>query len=127
MELPEWARKKLDRRFTDLEERASFRMTGDIKEDLSPPGRTSEQVSNGWLFSEASTAVFKASSTGTAHGYDWDVVTAQGPKRLFSTRLLALRALRRAVEKETATRLRNIDLEIKDEELATSWEFYPDD
>lgn len=58
-----------------------------------------------------------ACSSYIHHGIDSDTkTTAQGSRHLFSTKLLALRALRREIEKHSAKRLRDIDRMIEEEE-----------
>lgn len=69
----------------------------------------------GYTFNAYAMQVYEACTTEFFHAVGrTDRVEAQGPLRLYSTRLLALRALRNAVERECAERLAKIDQMIED-------------
>lgn len=57
----------------------------------------------------------RACSSYVHHGIGWERTTAQNPKRLYSTRLLALRAVRNELERDCAFELARIDKWIEDE------------
>ena len=81
--------------------------------DVLPP--TGMELATGYLFSVSCLRVDPACTSFSLHSaYRSDKVTTQGSRRLYSTRLLALRALRNAVERECADRLAKVDQMIED-------------
>lgn len=98
----------------------SLHFTDPVVEDIPVPSGSSD-TTRGWLFNayREHDQVQRSCSSTTSHSFGRDDKTnAQQPRALFSTRLLALRALRNAVELEAATRLRGIDKMIEQEEKA---------
>ncbi len=100
----------------------SLRFTEPVRPDVPPP--TSEERGNrltvGYDFAGAlGTAggrVEVACSSSVHHALGrTDKTTSQGSRALYSTRLLALRALRHEVEQECAKRLAGIDKQIEQE------------
>lgn len=92
-----------------------------VRPDLPPPvyGKTT----SGWAFNEFTLNVMPAWSESIYHGIgssapESKMSGSQGSKWLYSTRLLALRAMRNEVELEAARRLRKIDAHIELEVVA---------
>ena len=118
--------KKEQQQFQELKEEfdlyRALRWTASIETDVSVPessyGNT-EGLAKGFLFNDylGGPRVERAcsSSVGHAFGQD-DRTTTQNPRRLYSTRLLALKALRYALEKKCAEKLLEIDRQIQKEE-----------
>lgn len=89
------------------------------KPDLLPPSGYGaiNKLINGWSYNTHSRSVAKACSSSISHHYGgWDKTTTQNPKSLYSTKLLALKALRAELEREFAVALCNIDNQIKEEQ-----------
>lgn len=101
---------------------AALRTTADVEPDLPLPAPwvSGRALRKGFLpIAETSDypRVDVACSDGLYHSsHRDDKVTSQGGRALYSTRLLALRALRRLVEKYCAERLRRVDRMIEEEE-----------
>lgn len=74
-------------------------------------------VSMGWDFnSYQSPRVEKACSSSIGHDFgNWKGTTTQQPRALFSTKLLALRAMRHEIEMEACRKLRAVDKMIEAE------------
>ena len=85
-----------------------------VERDLPPPSYEdgSGAMTRGWDFNAYNQQVYKACSSSVYHGHGWDKATSQRPLSLFSTRSLALKALRNAVHFEMVRKLANIDLMI---------------
>lgn len=99
----------------------SFRLTSDVKLDVPIPVLLSGALSKGYLFCAAKTdhpRVVEACSSSVNHGTDSQIKTSsQGARELYSTKLIALKALRREVEKHCMERLRKVDKMIEAEEI----------
>lgn len=97
----------------------ALRFTDEVKPDVPAPISSysaTDGLSKGFLFNAYIAAVAPACSSSAAHNYGNDTKTAtQYPRILYSTRLLALRGLRHAVELECAKRLAAIDKQIEKE------------
>jgi hypothetical protein len=97
---------------------SALRTTTDIFPDILPPVCGSI-LSKGWIFIGHYGdfgRVELACSSIHSHGIgQQDKADSQGSLALFSTKELALKALRRAVEKECAYRLRRIDKMLENE------------
>lgn len=88
--------------------------TEDVAPDLYPPILPDTHIQNGYDFNLESRSVVEACSSWNLHGYGkWSRVYAQGPISLYSTKLLALKALRRALELRFATELKDLDKQIR--------------
>ena len=103
----------------ELRVQVALRWTAPVIPDVPPPsGDAVQRLSKGFLFcgetSSMGGAVDKACSSSVHHsiGRD-DQTTSQHSRHLYSTRLLALRALRYATEKYCAGLLRRIDAQIE--------------
>ena len=98
---------------------AALRTTADVKTDVTPPAGSDAELSKGWaVVAETSeyARVEVACSSSIYHSIGkQDKTDSQRPKHLYSTKLLALKALRRAVEKRAAEQLRRVDRMIEEE------------
>ena len=113
--LPKWARELLEAKDNEARLARSLRFTEFVREDLPPPSRTSNTLTKGCLSFLGNGSVTKACSSHISHGFGWEKTTSQKPQWLYSTRLLALRGLRNAVENRAAKELSDIDREIEKE------------
>ena len=97
----------------------ALRFTEEVKPDVMPPGRMSDGLTKGFLYNAYGDGrIAPACSSSMSHNFGSDKATQSKDARpLYSTRLLALRGLRHAVELECAKRLAGIDKQI-DQELA---------
>lgn len=76
-------------------------------------------LAKGWLFNTYRGDVDVACSTSIYHAYGkYDETTSQGARELFSTKLLALRALRYEMALKFAASLTEIDARIHAEQVA---------
>lgn len=93
----------------------ALRWTKPVARDLPPPEKFSE-TTHGFDFNTYNASVFPAWSSSVTHGtgiYDKKTRSAsQNCCSLFSTEVLALRALRHALENEAAKKLADIDARI---------------
>ena len=103
---------EVDERISRVNTLAALRWTEEVKPDIPKPDSYSVETT-GWSYS---TSIFyggdrveTAWSSSGAHGTGSRSCGSQGGVGLFSTELLALKALRHSVEKECATRLYRID------------------
>lgn len=104
----------VDAEITELKVKLALRWTDHIFYDVPAPPPTSDGLTIGWL--PCYDRVEKACSSSTFHGLGTiDKTTSQGPKPLFSTRLLALKALRNDMEARFARELYKVDQWIKEE------------
>lgn len=92
---------------------ASFYRTEAVEPDVEPPELLSDGLKTGFLCVGAKSEWARikmacTSSIGHSSGNN-DKTTSQGSRRLFSTRLRALKALRNEVENECMKRLRAVD------------------
>ena len=96
---------------------AALRTTSDVYPDVPPP--SSGGLSKGYAVvasTSDSARVELACSSSVNHATGrQDKTTTQGPRHLYSTKELALKALRREVERHCAQRLRRIDIMIEEE------------
>lgn len=85
--------------------------------DVLPPEQVGDRfLSTGFTFNAYTNSIDVACSGPVSHAVGrTDTTTTQGGKRLYATRLLALRALRNAVERICAERLAAIDRQIERE------------
>ena len=85
--------------------------------DVLPPEQVGDRfLSTGYTFNAYANRIDVACSGPVSHAVGrTDTTTTQGGKRLYATRLLALRALRNAVERACAERLAAIDARIEQE------------
>lgn len=90
----------------------ALKLTGDIERDVEIP-KTHSKIVNGWNFNVYSGDVLKSCSSSVSHNHGyWDRTAIQKPIRQFSSKLLATKALRRAMEIRYAENLLALDQEI---------------
>jgi hypothetical protein len=96
--------------------RAALRWTGEAPSpDVPPP--TDNSLTTGWLFSVHGQRVDAACSDAVSYAYGrTDRTTTQGSRALYSSRRLALQALRAAMERKFAEELARIDVLLADED-----------
>jgi hypothetical protein len=102
----------------ELREAKALRWTDPVRKDVPPPAAGS--TTSGFVFNAHNGSVSPAWSKSVAHGIGSHAPQSQcsGSQNgisMFSSRLLALRALRHEVERESAKRLAAIDKEIEAE------------
>ena len=108
--LPKWAKDYVAALTESHELRSALRWTDEVIEDVPIPDRYGELVS-GWL--PCANRVEPACTDSVNHAIgQTDKTRSQKPRRLFSSKLLALRALRHILEKEYAAKLLDIDRQI---------------
>lgn len=98
---------------------SALRYTADVEKDVPMPEPCSSKTSRGFIFygeSSDSPRIEEIESTSVSNKQVGTYSGSQGGRSLYSTRLLALKALRREVEKVSAKRLRNVDRMIEQEE-----------
>lgn len=92
-----------------------------IDPDVPPPkpGGPSNALSFGWMFNSYSTAVVMACSSSISHGVSSQGdkeppsrTTTQGARHLYSTEVLALKAMRQEMERKFASSLAAVDRRI---------------
>lgn len=111
--------KKEQAAFEELHVRLALRFTEPLEPDVPPPGQSGNwnQLTTGWVFNSFNRKVDCACSSSVNHAVGSTTKTStQQPRHLYSTRLLALKALRAVKEREYAEALRSIDLGIEAEE-----------
>lgn len=111
MSMTKKERAAFDSLVRQLAEARAFRFTDDVPRDLAPPSKYNE-LSRGWDFHLHSATVGKACSSSIYHGRSWEKTTTQNPLTMFSTEMLATRALRREMEQDFARKLAAVDLRI---------------
>ena len=102
---------------------SALRATSEVKPDVPIP-ETWGELAKGWrpiASSSPSARVEKSCSTRGSHGIGtWDKTNSQRPIQQYSTKLMALKALRWEVEQDCASRLRSSDRQIEAEESEPS-------
>jgi hypothetical protein len=93
----------------ELERMRALRWTKPVEPDVNPPVQQGVTYT-GWIY--CGDRVEPASSTSLVHSCGG--ITMKGARALYSTQLLALKALRHATELECAEKLRRIDLAISE-------------
>ena len=94
----------------------AFHFTTPVEPDVPPPSGMSDGLTEGFLYNayERAWRVVPACSSSVGHSFGCDDRTdSQNPSALFSTRLLALQALRNDAEKQCARWLAEIDQAIE--------------
>lgn len=97
----------------------AMRLTPQVERDLpSPIGF--QELSKGWDFNSYSQEVAKACSSSIHHAWGtWEKTSSQRPVSLYSTEMLAYRALRSAFALDCAKRIAKIDAKIAELEAST--------
>ncbi len=93
---------------------AALRRTSPVQTDVAIPQGYGRELSTGWLYagekSREGGRVSASCSSSIHHAFGrTDATTTQNARRLFSTKLLALQALRYATEEDCCKQLRRID------------------
>ena len=106
--------RELKRRLSIL---AALRWTEAVEEDVPiPDWKTGNELSTGWLTGYAGSdrpSVEEGCSSPSFHARGrTDKTTSQRPTRLYSTKLLALKALRHEMELFFAEKLATVDIQI---------------
>lgn len=89
---------------------SALRWTAPIEPDVPPP-KSFDGLTIGYL--PAGDRVTEACSSSIGHGRDHVKTRSQGARSLYSTRRMALAALRHEVEMDCARRLADIDRQIE--------------
>ena len=108
---------------------AALRWTASVLPDVPPPktGTKFDSFSSGWTYNVSGMWVKPAWSSTISHGIGAShpepqrCSSSQGAMNLYSSKLRALRALRHAVERDAAIKLRRIDMLIEDEEAQEAY------
>jgi hypothetical protein len=90
----------------------ALRHTQEVLPDIPPPplGSPHGTLTKGFLFNSYSKEVRESCSSSMYHSYHRsDKTNTQGARHLYSSRLLALKAMRYEVEQKYAKELREID------------------
>jgi hypothetical protein len=102
-----------------LKTQLALRWTQPVAKDLPVPRPLEGGFTSGWDFNAYNASVEKMWSESVAHGTggrrESRISARQNGRALYSSKLLALKALRHAVECESAAKLRKIDIEIETE------------
>ena len=108
-----------------LREAVAFRFTEDVKPDVPPPEGGSGRLSVGFQFRLGGLRVYSSRelvealpscSSCVGHGYGTTKeTTTQNPWWMYSSKLLALRAARRELEKQYSRALASVDEQIEKE------------
>jgi len=107
--------KKEQKLVEDLKIVAALRWTDGAEKDIPKP-RSEDGLVSGYVFNSYSYRVEESCSNSVCHGRGRsDKTTSQNPIEMFSSRLLALKAMRHEVELRLAIELRKIDLLIEKE------------
>jgi len=106
--------KKEKQLFEDLKIKVAFRFTKPIEPDLDHPKLSSDEIVNGYSFNSYSKRIEKSCSSSVYHSsYGWDKTNQQQPIRQYSTKILALKAMRNEMENKAAKELYEIDKKIE--------------
>lgn len=105
----------------------AFRFTNPVNKDVAPPsGGWGSTLSTGWVFNSYTKKVDVACSSQVHHAIGkTDKTSTQNPIWMFSSKLLALKALRHDLERKFAEELANIDKMIEIEEQHSEAEADP--
>lgn len=103
---------------TELRLARAMRFTEPVEPDIPIPNGSI--LTKGFMFNAyhgiGGDRVVRACSSAVGHGFDRDDrADTKMPRRLYSSRLLALKAMRHSVEEDVAQRLANIDAQIEAE------------
>jgi hypothetical protein len=87
----------------------ALRFTDHVDKDVFPPEEFMK-LSTGWVYNAHTLEVSVACSSAVSHGIGiTDRTTTQRPIRMYSTKILALQALRNELEQMYATKLAYVD------------------
>jgi hypothetical protein len=97
---------------------SALRYTTEVQPDIQPPplGQIGNEIRNGYLYNTYTLRITEACTSSIYHNDNGhDRTTSQGSCSLYSTKLLALKAMRNEAEKQYAKKLREIDKMIEKE------------
>jgi hypothetical protein len=100
----------------ELKTRLALRFYPEVEPDIDIP-EYSEGVLNGWMCNEYSVTVEKACTSFISHSYGmWDKTRSQNPRKLYSTKKLAYKALLAKMAIKYASELRSVEkkMELED-------------
>lgn len=107
--------KKEKKMVEDLKTKLALRFTEQVKPDIDYP-KIEDDLINGYQFNSYRKEIYKSCSTSYSHGTrQWDKISSQQPIQQYSSKLLALKAMRNEVEKQCAIDLRSVDILIEKE------------
>lgn len=96
----------------------AFRFTEPVERDVQPPESYSA-LATGWVYNEYNCMVSVACSNSVHHAVGrTDKTNTQRPISMYSSKLLALKGLRNALEQKYAKALADIDAQIEKEREA---------
>lgn len=102
----------------------ALRWTSPVTPDVPIPGGFGGEKVTGWSFNAHSQRVYPSYSTAVSHGEgsgtDRHRVGTQGAIRQYSTRALALKAMRHEIERACAENLVRVDLQLKEEDACST-------
>jgi outer membrane PBP1 activator LpoA protein len=97
-----------------LKTKLALKFTEPVNADVLIP--VDNKIVNGYTYNSYSMRVEKSCSSALHHNIgQWDKTYSQRPVAQYSSKLLALKAMRNEVEKACAYKLRQIDLMIEEE------------
>jgi hypothetical protein len=101
----------------DLKMRLALHFSDPVEPDVLPP-KNFGAVVNGYVFNEHSEEVRKSCSSNILHSaWGWDNPSSRGHIKQYSSKLLALKALRHEMELKFAAKLHKIDQMIEEEAI----------
>ncbi len=105
---------EVERLKTELLEAKALRFTDLITPDVDPPDAMSDGLAVGFVFNSYGRRIEPACSSSCWHAVGrQDKTTSQMPIQMYSTRLLAMKAMRAELEREYARELAQIDRQIE--------------
>jgi hypothetical protein len=113
MSMTKKERAAFDKALADAMRLGALRWTTDVRPDVPVP--KGNEMTTGWLPVYSRVDVACSNTVNHAVGRT-DKTTTQQPRQLYSTKLLALRALRHEMEHRFAEQLANVDKQIADED-----------
>jgi len=106
---------EFDRLKHDLRVSRAWKLTDPVTPDIPVPA-WEEGIKNGYLYNTYSLRIEKACTNSINHNYGgWDKTTTQQPRELYSTPVLALRAMRYEIERVCLEKLAKVDAMIEAE------------
>lgn len=94
----------------------AFRFTEKVEPDVPIPELFSRELSKGFSFNSYTGEISRACSSSISHSvHNDEKTTTQCPRCLYSTRTLALKAMRYEMEQRFAKELADVDKQIEQE------------
>jgi len=105
--------KKEQEEMEQLKTKLALKFTEQVNPDIKP-SEVYDTIVNGYLYNSYSKRVVKSCTTKISHSFgNWDKTTTQGSRNLYSTEILAYKAMRSELERSFASQLREIDKKIE--------------